>query len=100
MPSVSVRLPDEEKSELEAVADLLEEDRSTTIRKALRAGLAELRARHAAERYQAGDVSTLQAARLAGVSLGEWLEFADERNLTTQLTAADLEDDARSAREL
>jgi predicted HTH domain antitoxin len=100
MPSVSARLPSEEKEELEAVADLLEEDRSTTIRKALREGLAELRIRHAVERYQTGDVATMEAARLAGLSLGEWLEVADERNLTTQLTPADIESDVDVAREL
>jgi len=100
MPSVSARLPSEEKAELEAVADLLDEDRSTTIRKALREGLTELRTRHAIERYQSGDIATLEAARLAGVSLGEWLEIADERNLTVQLTPADLERDADAALEL
>lgn len=100
MPSVSARLPKEEKEELDDVADLLDEDRSTTIRKALREGLAELRIRHAVERYQTGDASTAEAARLAGVSLGEWLEIAGERNLTTQLSPADLEDDAYVAHEL
>jgi predicted HTH domain antitoxin len=100
MPSVSARLPSDEKAELEAVAQLLDEDRSTTIRKALREGLEELRVRHAVERYQSGDVATMEAAGLAGLSLGEWLEVAAERNLTTQLTAADLESDVDVARDL
>ena len=100
MPSVSARLPVEEKEELDDVADLLDEDRSTTIRKALREGLAELRVQRAVERYQSGNASLGEAARVAGVSLGEWLEIADERNLTTQLTPEDLEDDAYTAREL
>jgi predicted HTH domain antitoxin len=100
MPSVSVRLPDEEKAELDDVADLLDEDRSTAMRKALREGLSELRVRRAVERYQAGDASVGEAARVAGVSLGEWLEIANERNLTTQLSAEDLGDDAHTAQEL
>ncbi|WP_135667122.1 hypothetical protein [Halorhabdus rudnickae] len=41
MPSVSVWLPDEQRAELESVADLLAEDRSTTIRN----GLSDLRIR-------------------------------------------------------
>jgi predicted HTH domain antitoxin len=100
MPSISARIPDEEREALEEVADLLGEDRSTTIRKALREGLYDLRVRVAVERYQTGDVSVNEAARIAGVSLGEWLEIARERNLTTQLSPADIERDADAAREL
>lgn len=100
MPTISARVPDDESEELQAVADMLDEDRSTTIRKALREGLRELRIRKAVERYQSGAVSVNEAARIAGVSLGEWLEIARERNLTTQLTPADLERDAGAAREL
>lgn len=100
MPTISARLPEEEKAELEAVADLLEEDRSTTIRKALEEGLETLRVRVAVQRYQTGDVSSLEAARLADVSVAEWLELAREHNLTTQLTVDDLERDVEAAMEL
>ncbi|WP_435076933.1 UPF0175 family protein [Halococcus sp. AFM35] len=100
MPSISARIPDDEREALEEVADLLDEDRSTTIRKALREGLHDLRVRIAVERYQTGEVSVNQAARIAGVSLGEWLDIAHERNLTTQLSPTDIERDADVAREL
>lgn len=100
MPSISARVPDDEKEAIEEVAALLEEDRSTTIRKALRKGLTELRIRVAVEQYQSGEVSVNEAARLAGVSLAEWLEIARERNLTSQLTPSDLEADADAARDL
>lgn len=100
MPSISARIPDEEREALEEVADLLDEDRSTTIRKALREGLHDLRVRTAVERYQTGEISVNQAARIAGVSLGEWLQIARDRNLTTQLSPEDLERDADAAREL
>jgi len=100
MPSVSVRLPDEEKAELESVADLLEEDRSTTIRKALREGLSDLRVRVAVQRYQSGEVGLVEAARLANVTVGEWLAVARERNLTVQLTRGDLEREVDAAMDL
>jgi len=100
VPTISARVSDEEGELLEEVADLLDEDRSTTIGKALEEGLHELRVRKAVERYQAGDVSVNEAARIAGVSLSEWLEIARERNLTTQLSPAALERDADAAREL
>jgi predicted HTH domain antitoxin len=94
MPTVSVRLPEEDEAQLDEVAALLETDRSTTMRRALREGLATLRERHAVERYQSGDVSVNQAARLAGLSIGEWLELASRRGLTTQLDGTDLTFDA------
>nr|WP_237713363.1 UPF0175 family protein [Halococcus hamelinensis] len=49
---------------------------------------------------QTGAISVNQAARIAGVSLGEWLQIARDRNLTTQLSPEDLERDADAAREL
>jgi predicted HTH domain antitoxin len=100
MPTISARLPDEEKEELEEVADLIGTDRSATIRKALREGLQTLRIRVAVERYQTGEVSSLEAARLADVSVAEWFELARTHNLTTQLTVEDLERDVDGAREL
>jgi len=100
MPSISARLPDDEAEELERVAEMLGEDKSSVIRKALSEGLRDLRIRRAVERYQTGTVSIKQAARIAGVSLGEWLEIARERNLTTQLTPEDLERDAETALDL
>ncbi|WP_136687129.1 UPF0175 family protein [Halorhabdus amylolytica] len=100
MPSVSVRLSEAEKTELESVADLLEEDRSTTIRKALREGLSDLRVRVAVERYQSGDVGLAEAARLADVTVAEWLAVARERNLTIQLTREDLEREVDAAADL
>ena len=41
-----------------------------------------------------------EAARLAGVSLGEWVEIAREEGLTYRLSADDLEEDVETARKL
>jgi len=100
MTSISARIPDEDEAELEEVAQLLGEDRSSTIRKALREGLEELRVRLAVEKYQSGEASVNEAARIAGLTVAEWLEVARERNLTTQMKPEDLEDDADSALEI
>jgi len=100
MPSVSARIPDDDNDEIEAVAELLDSDKSTVIREALREGLADIRLDRAVEQYQTGDVSANQAARIAGLSLADWLVVARERNLTTQLTPDDLAADAEAAREL
>lgn len=100
MPSISARVSEADESDLEEVTELLGQDKSTVIRRALREGLVELRVRRAIEQYQSGAVSTNQAARIAGVSVGEWLEIAREHNLTYQLDPEDLDDDADAAREL
>jgi len=100
MPSVSARIPDDDNDEIEAVAELLDSDKSTVIREALREGLADIRLDRAVEQYQTGDVSVNEAARIAGLSLADWLVVARERNLTTQLTPDDLAVDAEAAREL
>ena len=100
MPSISARIPDDEEEELAEVIEILGEDKSTVIRKALSEGLGSLRKRIAIQRYQAGEISVNQAARLAGVSIAEWLEIAREHNLTTQLKPEDLDSDVDAAREL
>lgn len=100
MPSISARIPRDEEDALEEVAELLDEDKSTTIRKALREGLGKIRIRLAIERYQSGDMSVNEAANLADVSVAEWLEIARQNNLTSQLSPEDLEADVDAAREL
>jgi len=100
MASISARLPDDEADNLEAVAELLDEDKSSVVRKALREGLHELRVTRAVEQYQSGEVSVNEAARIADVSVAEWLEIARERHLTSQLTPEDLRRDADAASEL
>lgn len=100
MASISARIPEDDAETLDEVAELLGEDRRSTIRRALREGLHDLQVQVAVERYQTGDVSMNQAARIADVSLGEWLEIAREHNLTSQLTPDDLETDAETVRDL
>ena len=110
MTSISARIPDDERDELDEVAELLGLDRSETIRKALAEGLRDLRVRLAVERYQTGEVSVNEAARIAGVPLGEWLEIAREflrskdnpnkLKVFVNTTPADLERDAETARDL
>ncbi len=100
MATISARLSDSEKEALDEVAVLLDEDRSTTIRKALSEGLTNLRVHVAIERYQSGEISVKQAAEIADVSLGKWLSIARENNLTSQLSPEELESDVEAARDL
>lgn len=97
MASISARVSDETAEDIEAVANLLEEDRSATIQSALREGLETLRIRVAVQRYQTGEVSIGEAAAIADCSIAQWLEIAHEKNLTTQLSPAELAEDAAVA---
>lgn len=86
------------RAERESVRDV-----GTTVYVSLEAdsgGSGDTSVRVAAERYRSGEVSVNQTARLAGVGLGEWLEVARKRNLTSQLTPDDPEADADAARDL
>ncbi|QCC51339.1 UPF0175 family protein [Halapricum salinum] len=100
MPSISARVADETAADVDAVAELLDDDRSTTIRKALQEGLETLRIRVAVQRFQTGDVSVSEAAEIADCTVAEWLEIAHENNLTTQYAPEELADDAATVREL
>lgn len=100
MASISARVDEADEEALEEVAELLDQDKSAVIRKALREGLHDLRVQVAVRRYQSGEVSVKQAARIADVSLGEWFDIAHERNLTIQLTPEDVERDVETLREL
>lgn len=100
MPSISARVADETAAEIEDVAELLEDDRSTTIRKALTEGLETLRIRIAVERYQTGEISVGEAADIADCTVADWLEIAHEKNLTAQYSPAELADDAATVTDL
>jgi predicted HTH domain antitoxin len=100
MPTISARVPEEEKASIDEVAELLAEDRSSTIRKAIQEGLETIRFRIAAERFQSGDISIAEAAQIADCSVAEWLAEAHDANLTAHLTPEDVERDVEAALDL
>jgi predicted HTH domain antitoxin len=100
MSSITLHISEDDADEIEAVADLLDTDKNAVISDAICEGLAALRRDQAIERYQTGDVSVNQAARIADLSLADWLVVAREHGLTTQLTPVDLDADADAAEQL
>ncbi|MEF8882455.1 MAG: UPF0175 family protein [Halapricum sp.] len=100
MPSISADVAEETDTDVEAVADLLGDDRETTIEKALGEGLETLRIRAAVERYQTGEVSVGEAADIADCTIADWLEIAHEKNLTAQYAPEELADDAQTVTEI
>lgn len=71
----TIRLPQEDLKRLERLAEKLQVDRSTLIRRALDAGVREILVEEAVRRYQRGPASAWACARGAGVNL---LVFLDE----------------------
>ena len=82
MDTISVRLPDELESELEAYLDEENLDRSTAVRKLLAEGLDAWRRDRAVEELAAGRITFSRAADLAGLSVWEFARLAKERDLT------------------
>ena len=56
--------------------------------------------RRSIEAYRSEDASINEAARIAGVTVAEWLEIAREEGLTYQLSPEELEEDVDSVRNL
>ncbi len=68
MPTVTIAIPDELSAQLAPYHDTLPE--------VLRLGLQEVHKAQSLTRYQHGEISLWKAARLAGVSLREMMQYA------------------------
>ena len=93
MENVTARMSQEELDLLEKLAALENDTRSDVIRRLIRRGAREELIRIALDRYRAGEVGMRGAADLAGLSIGEMLREANERDVLTNYDEADLEDD-------
>lgn len=93
MENVTARMSKEELDLIEKLAELEEGSRSDIIRRLIRRGAREELIRIALDRYQAGEVGMRGAAEIAGLSIGEMLREANERNVLSNYDEADLEAD-------
>ena len=82
MGTISARVPDELEAELEAYLDEESLDRSTAVRKLLSEGLEEWRRERALDKLAAGTVTFSKAAEMAGVSVWDFAQLANERDIT------------------
>jgi predicted HTH domain antitoxin len=82
MGTVSARVPDEVEAELEAYLEAEKLDRSTAIRKLLAEGLEQWRREQALERLESGSITFSRAAEIAGMSVWDFAQLADERDVT------------------
>ena len=86
---VGTRLPETVVRDLEAIEQVEQADRSTTIRKLLSRAIGEWKLDHYSRLYSSGKLTLARAAREAGASLWEMMDYVRIRKITAQY---DLED--------
>ena len=90
---ISTRLPLELVRELELIEDVEQSDRSTTVRRLLSKAIQQWKLEHYARLYGDGKLTLARAARDAGVSLWEMMDYARARKVPAQYDLEDLEQD-------
>ncbi len=90
---VVTRLPSELVRELELIEKVEQSDRSTTVRRLLSKAIRQWKLEHYARQYGDGKLTLARAARDAGVSLWEMVDFTRARKVSAQYDLEDLRRD-------
>ena len=90
---VSTRLPLDLVRELELIENVEQADRSTTVRRLLSKAIQQWKLEHYARLYGDGKLTLARAARDAGVSLWEMVDYARARKVPAQYDLEDLNRD-------
>ena len=90
---VGTRLPSELVRELELIEDAEQSDRSTTVRRLLAKAIQQWKLEHYVRLYGDGKLTLARAARDAGVSMWEMMDYARARKVPAQYDLEDLERD-------
>lgn len=83
---VGARLPLELVRELELIENVEQSDRSTTLRRLLSNAVRQWKLEHYSRLYGDGKVTLARAARDAGVSLWEMMDYARTRKRLSSMT--------------
>ena len=90
---VGTRLPSELVRALELIEDVEQSDRSTTVRRLLSKAIHQWKLEHYARLFGERKLTLARAAREAGVSLWEMMDFARESKVPFQYDLDDLHQD-------
>ena len=90
---VHTRLPSELVRELELIEDVEQSDRSTTVRRLLAKAIRQWKLEHYTRLYGDGKLPLARAARDAGVSLWEIVDYARASKVSAQYDVEDLRRD-------
>ena len=95
---VGARLPAALVRELELIADVEQSDRSATVRKLLSNAIRQWKLEHYVRLYGDGKLTLARAARDAGVSLWEMMDYVRARKVPAQYDPEDLTRDLGTIR--
>src|SRR5467141_2796917 len=91
---VGTRLPDTVVRDLEAIEEVEQSDRST-VRKLLSRAIQDWKLDHYSRLYGSGKLTLARAAREAGVSLWEMMDYVKTKKITAQYDLEDLQRDLK-----
>lgn len=97
MKVITVRIPDEDARDLEAIEKAEKVDRAAAVRKILSEGLRRWKVRHALEILAEGRITLRTAARMAGVSYGEMYDLSARKAGAGGYSLEDLQADLRGS---
>ena len=90
---VGTRLPSELVRELAFIEEVEQSDRSTTVRRLLSKAIQQWKLEHYVRLYGDGKLTLARAARDAGVSLWEMMDYARVRKVPAQYDLEELQRD-------
>jgi predicted HTH domain antitoxin len=93
---VGTRLPDTVVRDLEAIEEAEQSDRSTTVRKLLSRAIQDWKLDHFSRLYGSGKLTLARAAREAGVSLWEMMDYVKSKKITAQYELEDFQRDLKT----
>jgi predicted HTH domain antitoxin len=82
---ITAQVEDTMAEELEEFMKVYGADRSTAIRKLLERGMGEWKVERAVTKYGDGEISVMRAAEMAGISIWEFLEILEKRELSVHV---------------
>ena len=94
---VGTRLPTALVRDLEAIEEVEQSDRSTTVRKLLYRAIRDWKLDHYSKLYGEGKLTLARAAREAEISLWEMMDYVRKKKISAQYDLEDLERDLKSA---
>ena len=93
MKVLTLRVPEDVLERIDEIAKREGKDRSEVVRELLRIGLRNKLIEDALRMYREGKVSMWKAARIAGLSLWEFIEILKEKEVEIQYGLRELEED-------
>ena len=90
---VGTRLPSDLVRELAFIEEVEQSDRSTTVRRLLSKAIQQWKLEHYVRLYGDGKLTLARAARDAGVSLWEMMDYARARKVPAQYDLEELQRD-------